>query len=61
LLKTKNTFDVLITHDKDDSQSGYGMTEIREVLDNVIFQYHFYGHTENRLKKKQISTALHNL
>ncbi|REC51356.1 MULTISPECIES: hypothetical protein [Chryseobacterium] len=21
------------------------MTEIREVLDNVIFQYHFYGHT----------------
>ncbi|SIS74098.1 metallophosphoesterase family protein [Chryseobacterium gambrini] len=45
LLKTNNTFDVLITHDKDDSQSGYGMTEIREVLDNVIFQYHFYGHT----------------
>lgn len=45
LLKTKNTFDVLITHDKDDSQSGYGMAEIREALDNVIFQYHFYGHT----------------
>lgn len=45
LLKTNNTFDILITHDKDDSQSGYGMTEIREVLDNVIFQYHFYGHT----------------
>ncbi|HAO05708.1 MAG TPA: serine/threonine protein phosphatase [Chryseobacterium sp.] len=45
LLKTNNTFDVLITHDKDDSQSGYGMPEIREVLDNVIFQYHFYGHT----------------
>ncbi len=45
LLKTKDTFDILITHDKDDSQSGYGMPEIREVLDNVIFQYHFYGHT----------------
>lgn len=45
LLKTNNTFDVLITHDKDNSQSGYGMPEIREVLDNVIFQYHFYGHT----------------
>ncbi|MCY1663369.1 metallophosphoesterase family protein [Chryseobacterium sp. SL1] len=45
LLKTNNTFDVLITHDKDDSQSGYGMPEIREVLDNIIFQYHFYGHT----------------
>lgn len=45
LLKIKDTFDILITHDKDDSQSGYGMPEIREVLDNVIFQYHFYGHT----------------
>jgi len=45
LLKTNNTFDVLITHDKDNSQSGYGMPEIREVLDNIIFQYHFYGHT----------------
>ncbi|WP_336716867.1 metallophosphoesterase [Chryseobacterium mucoviscidosis] len=45
LLKTNNTFDVLITHDKDNSQSGYGMPEIREILDNVIFQYHFYGHT----------------
>ncbi len=46
LLKTKDTFDILITHDKDDSsQRGYGMAEIREVLDNVIFHYHFYGHT----------------
>ena len=46
LLKSKEIFDVLITHDKDDhSQRGYGMTEIRKVLDNQIFQYHFYGHT----------------
>ncbi|TAE74523.1 MAG: serine/threonine protein phosphatase [Bacteroidetes bacterium] len=46
LLKTKDIFDILITHDKDDgSQRGYGMAEIREVLDNVIFHYHFYGHT----------------
>ncbi len=46
LLKTKEHFDILITHDKDDSsERGYGMTEIRKVLDNVIFQYHFYGHT----------------
>ena len=45
LLKTKDTFDILISHDKDDSsQRGYGMAEIREVLDNVIFHYHFYGH-----------------
>jgi predicted phosphodiesterase len=48
LLKTKNHFDLLITHDKDDLGSrtqGFGMAEIREVLDNVIFHYHFYGHT----------------
>jgi predicted phosphodiesterase len=53
LLKTKDTFDVLITHDKDDSsQRGYGMAEIREVLDNVIFQYHFYGHTGEDFKQE---------
>lgn len=46
LLKSKEVFDILITHDKDDqSQRGYGMSEISEVLDNQIFQYHFYGHT----------------
>jgi Icc-related predicted phosphoesterase len=46
LLKSKIDFDLLITHDKDDSsQRGYGSTEIRKVLDNLIFQYHFYGHT----------------
>ena len=46
LLKTKDDFDLLITHDKDDSsERGYGSEEIRKVLDNVIFQYHFYGHT----------------
>lgn len=52
LLKTKDTFDVLITHDKDDSQSGYGMTEIREILDSVIFHYHFYGHTGEAFKQE---------
>lgn len=53
LLKTKDIFDVLITHDKDDSsQRGYGMSEIREVLDNVIFHYHFYGHTGEPFKQE---------
>lgn len=53
LLKTKDTFDILITHDKDDSsQRGYGMAEIREVLDNVIFHYHFYGHTGEPFKEE---------
>lgn len=46
LLKTKDVFDVLVTHDKDNlGDQGYGMAEIREVLDAVIFRYHFYGHT----------------
>lgn len=53
LLKTKDTFDILITHDKkDSSQRGYGMAEIREVLDNVIFHYHFYGHTEEPFQQE---------
>lgn len=58
LLKTKDTFDILITHDKDDSQSGYGMAEIREVLDNVIFQYHFYGHTGEPFKEETDSNGI---
>ncbi len=46
LLKIKENFDFLISHDKDaDSQRGYGMPELRTLLDNVIFHYHFYGHT----------------
>ena len=53
LLKTKDTYDILITHDKDDSgQQGYGMAEIRAVLDNVIFNYHFYGHTGESFKQE---------
>lgn len=63
LLKTRELFDILITHDKDDSaQNGYGMTEIREVLDNVIFHYHFYGHTGEAFKQETdlngITTAI---
>ncbi|MFZ4930390.1 metallophosphoesterase family protein [Chryseobacterium sp. Mn2064] len=53
LLTTKDIFDVLITHDKDDSsQRGYGMSEIRDVLDNIIFHYHFYGHTGEPFKQE---------
>lgn len=53
LLKTKDIFDLLITHDKDDSgQRGYGMSEIRTVLDHVIFHYHFYGHTGEPFKQE---------
>ena len=38
LLKTKDDFDLLITHDKDDSsERGYGSAEIRRVLDKHHF------------------------
>ncbi len=44
--KNKDTLDILITHDKFGySQRGCGMDEIRNLLDNVMFKYHFYGHT----------------
>jgi len=53
LLKTKEHFDLLITHDKENSsQIGYGMAEIRAVLDHVIFHYHFYGHTGEPFKQE---------
>jgi len=45
LLRTKDSFDVLITHDKEPDDPGYGMPEIAQVLDRMIVQYHFYGHT----------------
>ena len=45
-LKNKHDPDVLITHDQPaDSQSGYGAEEIADVLDQLAFAYHFYGHT----------------
>ena len=45
-LKNKHDPDVLITHDQPaNSQSGYGAKEIAEVLDQLAFTYHFYGHT----------------
>ncbi|MFK7950210.1 MAG: metallophosphoesterase [Saprospiraceae bacterium] len=50
LLTTKDDFDLLITHDKDSSsERGYGSHEIRQVLDNIIFQYHFMDILANHL------------
>lgn len=46
LFKSKELFDLFITHDSDNTgDMGYGSAEIREVLDNIPFQYHFFGHT----------------
>jgi len=53
LYKGKGVFDILITHDKAGALEGdYGMKEIRDLLDNVIFQYHFYGHTGEPFKQE---------
>lgn len=53
LLRTKEKFDILITHDKDNSSCrGKGMTEIRELLSNIRFHYHFYGHTGEPFSQK---------
>lgn len=53
LLRTKEKFDILITHDKDSSsRRGNGMTEIRELLSNISFHYHFYGHTGEPFSQK---------
>lgn len=46
LKKSKTDFDILLTHDKSsESERGYGSVEIAELLDQVAFGYHFYGHT----------------
>ncbi len=46
LAKTDKIIDVLISHDQSSSNdANYGMLELHELLQRVIFQYHFYGHT----------------
>jgi predicted phosphodiesterase len=46
LVKKNPSVDILLTHDKEhDSARGYGMAEIRSILDNLLVRYHFYGHT----------------
>ncbi len=44
--RKKMHFDLLITHDKGTGdQPGFGMQEISDLLDQVIFHYQFHGHT----------------
>jgi predicted phosphodiesterase len=45
---------ILITHDavSDMTEQGYGMPELRKVLDGLIPQYHFYGHTGHPFKEE---------
>ncbi|WP_299315932.1 metallophosphoesterase [uncultured Aquimarina sp.] len=46
LYKSKKLIELFITHDSDNTGDlGYGSKEIRDVLDNIPFQYHFFGHT----------------
>ncbi|MFK7748235.1 MAG: metallophosphoesterase [Kordia sp.] len=52
LFKSKDLFDLLITHDSDNTgEAGYGSKEIRSVLDNIPFRYHFFGHTGKSYSK----------
>lgn len=53
LMRSRTDFDVLITHDKAiENEDGYGTAEIRALLDNVIFYWHFYGHTGEPFKEE---------
>lgn len=46
LYKTCYDSDILISHDKaSESIRGYGSQEIDELLNQIAFGYHFYGHT----------------
>ncbi len=46
LYKSKEDFDILITHDQSTSRSdNYGMKEINDLLNEIPFKHHFYGHT----------------
>lgn len=54
LFKNKSRPDLLITHDQAFSKlTRYGMKEIRMLLDNVHFSYHFYGHTGQPFESKK--------
>ncbi len=53
LFNSLNLYDLLITHDADNTEEiGYGSKEIREVLNHMPFQYHFYGHTGKDFSSK---------
>ena len=55
LKKSKADLDILLTHDKpSESERGYGSVEIAQLLDQVAFSYHFYGHT-GELFNRQIA------
>ncbi len=59
LLKTKEIIDILITHDKNESsQRGFGMTEIDEVLENLVVLYHFHGHTGEPFSMKKMENGI---
>lgn len=58
LTKSKAHFDILISHDKEDNTPGYGMPEIRELFDQVLFEYHFYGHTGEPFKEEIASNGI---
>lgn len=53
-MKQNTEIQTLITHDAaaDMTAQGYGMSELRKVLDELIPSYHFYGHTGHPFKEE---------
>lgn len=59
-LKTQKTdFDILLTHDQAaESKHGYGSTEIADLLNQIAFVYHFYGHTGEPFHRQMASNGI---
>jgi predicted phosphodiesterase len=59
LSRSKEDFDVLISHDKRSmGPDDYGTAEVGTLLDKVIFPYHFYGHTGEDFKVELDSNGI---
>jgi predicted phosphodiesterase len=62
LYKSKDDFDILITHDQSTSRSdNYGMKEINDLLNEIPFKQHFYGHTGQPFFQSTDSNGITNV
>lgn len=53
LIAQGEDFDLLLSHDTyGENQDDYGTAEIHQLLDSLIFSYHFYGHTGQPFAQK---------
>jgi predicted phosphodiesterase len=62
LSKTDKMIDILISHDQSSSnEADYGMLELHQLLQKVIFQYHFHGHTGQPFSEEIDANGLTNV